>query len=115
MKLRVGIVGLGQAWETRHRPALRALSDRFEVKAVCCEVAHLAQQAARDFSAAEVDGFRALAYVGDNQTGLSPVTATPTRASPASARRSTSTWIAGPRMVGEIVCGYSENVSIYWW
>lgn len=60
MKLRVGIVGLGEAWDTRHRPALRALSDRFEVRAVCCEVAHLAQQAAREFSACEVDGFRAL-------------------------------------------------------
>jgi predicted dehydrogenase len=61
MKLRVGIVGLGEAWESRHRPALRTLSDRFEVRAVCCEVAHLAQQAARDFAAQEVDGFRALA------------------------------------------------------
>jgi predicted dehydrogenase len=60
MKLRVGIIGLGEAWETRQRPALRALSDRFEVRAVCCEVAHLAQQAARDFGACEVDGFRAL-------------------------------------------------------
>jgi predicted dehydrogenase len=60
MKLRVGIIGLGAAWESRHRPALRALSDRFEVRAVCCEVAHLASQAARDFGAAEVDGFRAL-------------------------------------------------------
>jgi len=61
MKLRVGIVGLGEGWETRHRPALKALSDRFEVRAVCCEVAHLAQQAARQFGACEVDGFRALA------------------------------------------------------
>jgi predicted dehydrogenase len=61
MKLRVGIVGLNEAWETRHRPALRALSDRYEVRAVCCEVAHLANQAARDFNACEVDGFRALA------------------------------------------------------
>ncbi|HUE70086.1 MAG TPA: Gfo/Idh/MocA family oxidoreductase [Pirellulaceae bacterium] len=60
MKLRVGIVGLGDAWESRHRPALRSLSDRFEVRAVCCEVAHLAEQAARDFGAASVDGFRAL-------------------------------------------------------
>ncbi|MCU0876234.1 MAG: Gfo/Idh/MocA family oxidoreductase [Pirellulaceae bacterium] len=60
MKLRAGIIGLGESWETRHRPALRALSDRFEVRAVCCEVAHLAQQAARDFHAVEVDGFRAL-------------------------------------------------------
>jgi len=61
MKLRVGVVGLGPAWETRHRPALRALSDRFEVRAVCDEVAVRAEQAARDFSAQPVEGFRALA------------------------------------------------------
>lgn len=61
MKLRVGLVGLGSAWEVRHRPALRALSDRFEVKAICEPVAHRAEIAAREFSAAAVDGFRALA------------------------------------------------------
>lgn len=61
MKLRVGLVGLGSAWEVRHRPALRALSDRFEVRAVCEPVAHRADIAARDFGAASVDGFQALA------------------------------------------------------
>lgn len=65
MKLRAGIVGIGEAWETRHRPALRALSDRFDVRAVCCEVAHLAQQAAREFGAVEVSGFRAVASRDD--------------------------------------------------
>lgn len=60
MRIRVGIVGLGDAWENRHRPALRALSDRFEVRAICCEVAHLAEKAARDFQADDVDGFRVL-------------------------------------------------------
>lgn len=60
MKLRVGVVGLGPAWETRHRPALRALNDRFEVRAVCEQVAHLAQVAAREFRAVPVDGFQAL-------------------------------------------------------
>ena len=60
MKLRVGLVGLGSAWEVRHRPALAALSDRFEVRAVCEPVAHRAEIAARDFSAAAVDGFRVL-------------------------------------------------------
>jgi len=60
MRLRVGLVGLGNAWEVRHRPALRALSDRFEVRAVCEPVAHRAEIAARDFGAAQVDGFRAL-------------------------------------------------------
>lgn len=61
MKLRVGIVGLGAAWKQRHRLALKALSDRFEVKAICAEVAALAEQAAREFHATPVDGFRALA------------------------------------------------------
>ena len=28
MKVRVGVVGLGEGWESRHRPALRALADR---------------------------------------------------------------------------------------
>ena len=60
MKLRVGVIGLGDAWETRHRPALRALSDRFEVRAICAEVAVKAEQAAREFNAEAVDGFRVL-------------------------------------------------------
>ncbi len=61
MKLRVGLVGLGKAWEVRHRPALRALADRFEVRAVCEQVGMRAEQAARDFNASAIDGFRALA------------------------------------------------------
>jgi predicted dehydrogenase len=65
MKLRVGLVGLGNAWEVRHRPALRALSDRFEVRAVCEPVAHRAEIGARDFGADAVDGFRALAERDD--------------------------------------------------
>jgi predicted dehydrogenase len=60
MKLRVGLVGLGDAWETRHRPALRAMSDRFEVRAVCADVALRAEMAARELGATAVDGFRAL-------------------------------------------------------
>ena len=61
MKLRVGLIGLGDAWEVRHRPALRALGDRFEVRAICEQVSHRAEQAAREFNATVVDGFRALA------------------------------------------------------
>lgn len=60
MKLRVGLVGLGDAWETRHRPALRAMSDRFEVRAVCSDVALRAELAAKEFDAVCVDGYRAL-------------------------------------------------------
>ena len=61
MKLRIGLVGLGNSWEVRHRSALRAMSDRFEVRAVCEPVAHRAELAAREFGADAVDGFRALA------------------------------------------------------
>lgn len=65
MKLRVGLVGLGSAWETRHRPALRALSDRFEVRAICDQIALRAEQAAREWNAQPVDGFRSLAKRDD--------------------------------------------------
>lgn len=60
MRIRAGIIGIGDGWESRQRPALRALSDRFEVRAISCEVSHLAELAARDFQAAQVTGFRAL-------------------------------------------------------
>ena len=65
MRLRVGLIGLGRTWEKRHGPALRALSDRFEVRAVCEEVAVRAEMAAQAFSASRVDGFRALAQRED--------------------------------------------------
>lgn len=60
MKQRLGLVGVGNKWESRHLPALRALSDRFELRAVCDPVRHLAEQAARHFDANVHDGFRAL-------------------------------------------------------
>ncbi len=65
MKLRVGLVGLGRAWENRHQPALRALADRFEVRAVCEQVALRAHHAAQDFDAVAVDGFQALSNRSD--------------------------------------------------
>lgn len=60
MKLRVGIVGISEVWESRYRPALRALADRFDVRAVCAEIAQRAEQVAQEFHATPVDGFRAL-------------------------------------------------------
>lgn len=60
MKLRVGLVGLGDQWATRHAPALRAMSDRFEITAVCCEVADKSHRIASAFGAVATDGFRAL-------------------------------------------------------
>ncbi len=60
MKIRLGLIGLGEAWQKRHAPALHALADRFEVRAVCEQVAHRAQYAADEFGAATVGGFQAL-------------------------------------------------------
>ncbi len=60
MKLRVGLIGLGDQWESRHRPALLALADRFDVRAICCEVAQKGERVARDFGAVAIDGFRAM-------------------------------------------------------
>ena len=61
MKLRVGIVGLGEHWEGRHLPALRMLADRFEVRGICEQVSHRAERAAKELATAAVDGFRTLA------------------------------------------------------
>lgn len=60
MKLKVGVIGIGAAWESRHLPALRALSDRFELCAVCDPVRHLAEQVGRRFQVTVHDGFRSL-------------------------------------------------------
>jgi len=60
MRIRVGVVGIGPLWESRHLPALRALSDRYEVRAVCDPVQHRAHLAARQLNADVHDGFRAL-------------------------------------------------------
>ena len=60
MKLQVGLVGIGSAWESRHLPALRALSDRFEVRAVCDPVRHRAEKVAKQLNAEPHDGFRKL-------------------------------------------------------
>jgi predicted dehydrogenase len=60
MRLRVGLVGLGDAWQARYAPALRALADRFEVRAICDQVQHRAELAAAEFQAEAVDGYHAL-------------------------------------------------------
>jgi len=65
VKLRVGLVGLGEGWHQRHASALRALADRFEVRAVCDQVSHRAGQVAAEFGASAVDGFQALAHRED--------------------------------------------------
>ena len=60
VRLRVGLVGLGDQWNSRHRPALRALEDRYEVMAICCEVADRSKLVANEFGAVPMDGFRAM-------------------------------------------------------
>jgi predicted dehydrogenase len=84
VKLRVGIVGLGDQWEGRHLPALRTLADRFEVRGVCEQVAHRAERAAAELGTAAIDGFRALAarddidavlYLADQWFGAAPILA----------------------------------------
>jgi predicted dehydrogenase len=84
MRLRVGIVGLGSQWESRHLPALRSLADRFEVRGICEQVAHLAKRAATELGTLPVDGFRALAarddidallYFADQWYGATPILA----------------------------------------
>jgi predicted dehydrogenase len=40
--------------------ALLSLADRFEVRAVCCDVAQRAEQVAREFGATAVDGYQAM-------------------------------------------------------
>lgn len=65
MKLRIGLIGLGPTWATRHKPALHALASRFQVRAVCDPVAHRAEQAARELGARPMEGFRALAACED--------------------------------------------------
>ena len=84
MKLRVGIVGLGDQWEGRHLPALRMLADRFEVRGVCEQVSHRAERAAKELTTAAVDGFRSLAarddidailYLADQWFGATPILA----------------------------------------
>lgn len=84
MRLRVGIVGLGSQWESRHLPALRSLAERFEVRGICEQVAHLARKAATELGTVAVDGFRALAaredidailYFADQWYGSTPILA----------------------------------------
>lgn len=65
MKLRLGLIGLGESWNQRHRPALRMLHDRFEVRAVYNQIPLRAEQAANEFGAAFCDGYRTLVSRND--------------------------------------------------
>lgn len=65
MKLRIGLIGLGAGWQTMHRPALRMLADRFDVRAIYSNVSKLAENAVAEFQADPVDGFQAIVRRGD--------------------------------------------------
>lgn len=65
MKLRIGLIGLGDAWQTRHRPALRMLQDRFDVRAVYHTISKLADRCAAEFEAEPVGGYRELVSRSD--------------------------------------------------
>ncbi len=60
MKLRVGLIGLGDHWQSLHRPALRMLHERFDVRAIYCSVAKLAENAVAEFQADPVDGYQSM-------------------------------------------------------
>lgn len=60
MKLRLGLIGLGEHWQSRYLPALRLLQDRFDVRAVYSTISKLAENTASEFQADPVDGYRAL-------------------------------------------------------
>jgi predicted dehydrogenase len=65
MKLRVGIIGLGQRWERRYCPAVQRLADRFEVRTVYASVRLLAERVARQFDVQAASGFRAVTQRDD--------------------------------------------------
>lgn len=59
-RLRLGVIGLGRNWETRHRPALSRLRDRFAISAVYDQVARRAETEASSFHCAVAGGIAAL-------------------------------------------------------
>jgi predicted dehydrogenase len=58
--LRIGVNGLGPRWRRLYRPALLALSDRFELRAVCDHVAQRAEQESAQLGCRSVAGPAAL-------------------------------------------------------
>ena len=82
MQIRIGVIGVGESWERRHKLALVRLSDKFEVRAVYDEVAHRAKVAAAELECDAVDGFTSLVerddvdavyILGTSWLGVEPV------------------------------------------
>src|SRR5687767_9177731 len=59
-RLRVGVIGLGRRWQTRYRPALAALRDRFTVTAVTDPCARRAAAVARRLGCTAAPGVLSL-------------------------------------------------------
>src|SRR3954454_161125 len=60
VRLRVGVIGLRRLWETRHKPALIRLRDRFQVTAVYDQVMRRAELEAGQLGCAAAEGLVAL-------------------------------------------------------
>ena len=60
VRLRVGVVGLGRLWETRHKPSLARMEDRFRVTAVYDQVCRRAEIEAAQIGCAACEGLSAL-------------------------------------------------------
>ena len=59
-RLRVGVIGLGRLWETRHKPSLARLQDRFQITAVYDTVYRRAELEAAQIGCAACEGLSAL-------------------------------------------------------
>lgn len=60
IRLRVGVIGLGRLWETRHKPSLTRMADRFRVTAVYDQVFRRAEMEAAQLGCAACEGLSAL-------------------------------------------------------
>ncbi|WP_240911033.1 Gfo/Idh/MocA family protein [Paludisphaera soli] len=59
-RLRVGVVGLGRLWESRHKPSLLRLRDRFRITALYDQVARRAEIEAAQLGCAASEGLTSL-------------------------------------------------------
>jgi predicted dehydrogenase len=80
----LGVVGLGDGWERRYKPALLRMSEKFEIRAVFDEVAYRGRIQATELECDAADGFTCLierddvdaVYIlGGSWLGLEPVQA----------------------------------------
>lgn len=65
VRLRVGVIGLGRLWETRHKPSLARLGDRFRVTAVYDPVFRRAEIEAAQIGCAPCEGLAPLVERSD--------------------------------------------------